>query len=149
MKSTGIEMASVRSGVIACSPAEARQLLGDPTLAHADAPALARRLREAGAGAVCIVAVAGPSGRPLHWLDSGHAKGWLMPAAGQTVDSRLRMAMDQGFVAADAAVLATMATSRTGPATGDAEFATDPALLPHLSWSEEPRCAEPRAAARR
>src|SRR5512140_446015 len=154
MKSTGIEMASVRSGVIACSPAEARQLLGDPTLAHADAPALARRLREAGAGAVCIVAVAGPGGRELHWLDSEHAKGWLMPAAGQTVDSRLfdrhlRTAMDQGFLAADAAVLATMATCRTGSAAGDAEFATDPALLPQLSWSEEPRFAVPRAAARR
>jgi hydroxymethylpyrimidine kinase/phosphomethylpyrimidine kinase/thiamine-phosphate diphosphorylase len=128
-------------------------VLGDPALAHADAPALARRLREAGAAGVCIVGVTGLHQRPLHWLDSEHAKGWLEPAAGPAASGErfaqaLRVALDQGFVPADAAVLATMATSRSDAAT-EGDFATDARLLPRLSWSEEPRFAEPEKSPRR
>jgi len=83
----------------------------------AEAPAVARRLREQGVGAVCIVdARAG-----LDWLDTPHARGWLAgPALSQEA---LRAALAAGFVAADAIVLAKM------PA---------PHALPLLSWGEEP-----------
>ncbi len=153
---------AARAKVIACSLPEARQLLGDPFARdNAFAPAVARRLREAGAGAVCIVDVAGPDGRPLHWLDSEHARGWLAPATGtvrRSGDSRLfakhlAAAMGRGFVAADAAVLATMATTSRRPATDpgaeEPEFVHDPALLPQLSWGEAAQFAETAAAAHR
>jgi hydroxymethylpyrimidine kinase/phosphomethylpyrimidine kinase/thiamine-phosphate diphosphorylase len=150
---------AVRAKVIACSMPEARQLLGDPLARdNAFAPVVARRLREAGAGAVCIVAVAGPDGRALHWLDSAHARGWLAPATGsvrRSGDSRLfakhlAAAMSRSFVAADAAVLATMATTWRPPATDpgaeEPEFVHDPALLPQLSWGEAAQFTQTPAA---
>ena len=150
---------AARAKVVAWSLHEAQQSLGDPlTQDSAAAPAVARRLREAGAGAVCIVDVAGPGGRPLHWLDSEHAQGWLAPATGtvrRSGDSRLfarqmAAAMGRGFVAADAAVLATMATTaRAGLGADESGFVNDPALLPQLSWGEAARFAETSAAAAR
>jgi hydroxymethylpyrimidine kinase/phosphomethylpyrimidine kinase/thiamine-phosphate diphosphorylase len=153
---------AARAKVVACSLGEAQQSLGDPlTQDSAAAPAVARRLRETGAGAVCIVDVAGPGGRPLHWLDSEHAQGWLAPATGtvrRSGDSRLfarqmAAAMGRGFVAADAAVLATMATT-SRPAARDhsaeePEFVHDPALLPQLSWGEAAHFADKPAGVRR
>ena len=136
--------AAAHAPVAVCTLDEARQLLrgaGAET-----APAAARRLREAGSPAACIVNVNGPDGRLLHWLDSEHAQGWLAPAAGSgRPDSRafagqLDAAGGKGFVAADAAVLATMATTApAGPGAAASAFVNDPAVLPQLSWSEVPR----------
>jgi hydroxymethylpyrimidine kinase/phosphomethylpyrimidine kinase/thiamine-phosphate diphosphorylase len=113
-------------------------------------PALARALREAGAGAVCIARVPQPDGRALDWLDTEHARGWLAPAAetfgdGELFAGHLTEAISRGFVAADAAVLARMATTRRAATEGD--FVNDPAVLPQLSWGEEPRFAKARAGA--
>jgi thiamine-phosphate diphosphorylase len=113
------------------------------------APAAARELRKAGAGAVCIVDVAGDGGRSLVWLDSDHACGWLAPPRATVCDSanvalfagHLSAAIAKGFVAADAAVLATMAcTHRPGSKAAEdtgIDFVNDPALLPQLSWGEQ------------
>jgi len=149
------------AAVVTCSLREARQWFGDqPSSGAASMQALAQRLRDAGAGAVCIVGVAGPDGRALDWLDSEHARGWLAPA-GVTVGkserfaSHLATAIGKGFVVADAAVLATMATTRRTDATASgadqaasaADFVHDPAVLPQLSWGEEPRFVDTAPAA--
>ena len=144
--------------VVTCSLHEAWRWAGDPPGQDAGSiPALARRLREAGAGAVCIVGVARPEGRSLDWLDTEHARGWLAPA-GETVRddgdassyaNQLSAAIGRGFVVADAAVLARMATTRR--AADAVEFVNDPTVLPRLSWGEEP-CFAPTsttASARR
>ena len=71
------------------------------------------------------------------WLDTQHARGWLTPAAGasgigsKTPFSRhYAAAAAQGFVAADAAVLAMMQ-------------ACHPDKLPSLSWGDQPAAAVP------
>ena len=138
--------------VVSCSLADARQWLGDDS-ASADTvslPALAQRLRQAGAASVCIVGAAGPDGRALDWLDSEHARGWLAPAGetagnGELFAGQLAAAMDKGFVAADAAVLARMATTRRPAASSTTDFIHDPAVLPQLSWGEAPRFADSAA----
>ena len=136
--------------VITCSLHEARQRCGvAPSSDAASFPGLARRLRDAGARAVCIVGAAGPDGRALDWLETEHARGWLAPAAatvgsGEAFASHLAAALARGFVAADAAVLARMAT--TARAADEAEFVNDPAVLPQLSWGEGPRFASAGAA---
>lgn len=82
-----------------------------------DAPAVARRLREQGTPALCILnAAAGPD-----WIETPHARGWL--AGEPLAEARLRDALAQGFVAADALVLAKMRS---------------PHALPLLSWGEQP-----------
>lgn len=147
--------------VVTCLLREARQWFGDrPSIeAAASVPALAQRLREAGAGAVCVAGVAHPGGRALDWIDTGHARGWLMPAGetignGELFAGQLAAAIARGFVAADAAVLARMATTRpTDSIAGGADssakaadFVSDPRLLPQLSWGEELRFAHAAAA---
>ena len=138
-------MTSKIARVVAWSLAEAHQWLGDrrPVDAAA-APGIATRLRDAGAQAVCIVDAASAAGRSLTWLDTEHARGWLGSARdAQVIDSsgperfasHLGAAMNKGFVAADAAVLAAMATA-------DGWRVNDPALLPQLSWSEQARFAD-------
>ena len=161
--------------VIACTLPEAQRWLGEKATDDiASAPASARRLREAGARAVCIVGIDGDGGRSLDWLDSEHAQGWLASARlGNAVESEdvqdrqastrvgnrhdanprlfatcLAAALARGFVVADAAVLAKMATTTrsfpTGGAAGKSQslFVHDPALLPQLSWGEQTRFAE-------
>ena len=148
--------------VIACSLAEAHQRLGEKSLGRpASAPALARRLRDAGASAVCIVVDAARlNGRLLLWIDTAHAQGWLASSpvaalprshASDLFARHLAAGMEKGFVVADAAVLATMATTRDLRSAGRADhapdanaadaantdFAFDPTLLPQLSWGEE------------
>jgi len=83
------------------------------------APALAQCLRERGAFAVLIVGAR----EGLDWLDTPEARGWLAgPAlAAPAVAAAMRHAISQGFVAADAAIVAKMPT---------------PFSLPLLSWDE-------------
>ncbi len=132
-------------------------------------PALARRLRALGAEAVCITGgdSADLDGRVLDWLDSPHATGWLAApriatvhhhGTGCTYATGMAAAMALGFVAAEAAVLAKMATAHAlrhghaagggaGPVKARPGFATDPTLLPLLSWGERPLFAAPPAEA--
>jgi hydroxymethylpyrimidine kinase/phosphomethylpyrimidine kinase/thiamine-phosphate diphosphorylase len=88
-------------------------------------------------------------GRPLDWIDTVHARGWLRPANEIVGDARdferaRQAAIAQGFVAADAAIIARMATTRRS--SDDADFMTDPAVLPLMSWGEAPTFGEPAAA---
>ena len=72
-----------------------------------------------------------PHGGLRCWHDTGHARGWLTPAADapgvgtdELFSSHFAGAMAKGFVAADAAVIAMMKTC-------------DPDTLPLLSWGEQ------------
>ena len=120
--------------------AEGRQLLGDAA-SDDGAAALARRLREAGGGEVCITGIASSDARALCWLETNHARGWLASATQAVADwpafsAHLADASARGFVAADAALLAMMQTHH-------------PEALPLLSWDEEPVAAVPPATAMR
>lgn len=71
---------------------------------HTPVPMLARVLRARGAGAVVI------SGDSHDWLDTPHAQGWLARPRSGPADhaARFHAALAQGWVAADAAVLARL-----------------------------------------
>jgi hydroxymethylpyrimidine kinase / phosphomethylpyrimidine kinase / thiamine-phosphate diphosphorylase len=101
--------------LVVCTTDEARARAG----ADADGPVLAQRLRAKGARAVCIV----NARDGLDWVDTEHARGWLGGPAQQAGELRANMlkALAQGFVAADAAIVAKM------PA---------PFELPLFSWGE-------------
>lgn len=88
---------------------------------HTPVPMLARVLRARGAGAVVI------TGDSHDWLDTPHARGWLgRPRSGPADHAaRFNAALAQGWVAADAAVLARL-PEHAGPAD-----------LPVLSCSEQ------------
>lgn len=110
--------------LVICSLAEARRR----ATSDGDAPTVARLLRERGAAAVCIVAAEAE----MDWIATPHASGWLRGPA-QEVDAfaaAMRRALAQGFVSADAAVIAKMVSSHA---------------LPLLSWGEQPP-AEPAFA---
>ncbi len=110
---------------------EAAARLGLPPGTHA-APELAQRLRERGKHAVVI------TGDPHDWLDTPHARGWLTrPHEGPSDHgARFEVALAQGWVAADAAVLARL------PDYADA------ADLPVLSADKTPTTwTPPRATA--
>lgn len=160
--------AAAWGNVMVGSLRQAQQALGEPPTGDAaGAPGVARRLREMGAGVVCIVGELGPDGRSIDWLDSEHARGWLASAPGTVRQSgnshsfagHLAAAIARGFVAADAAVLAKMATTRRSDAGEDphagigqgAHYVHDSALLPRLSWGEDEPCFgdTPPAAPRR
>lgn len=92
-------------------------------------PALARALRERGAPAVVI------TGERDDWLDTPHASGWLSRPASGPPDHAMRFqaALQRGWVAADAAVLARLPDGATA------------ADLPVLSVGETPlRWVPPR-----
>ena len=98
--------------------------------APAAAQAFATGLRAQGAPAVLVLRVDTGATGLLHWLDTPHARGWLRPAGGdaealrldaQATAAGLAVAVDSGFVAADAAILACLHTE-----------------LPQLSWGETP-----------
>jgi hydroxymethylpyrimidine kinase/phosphomethylpyrimidine kinase/thiamine-phosphate diphosphorylase len=114
--------------ILVCSLDEARGRAGlDGT-----APALAARLRTQGAAAACIW----HAREQLHWLDTPHAQGWL-GAGGKDrpgFTAALRDALAQGFVAADAAVVAAM---------------DQPHALPLLSWGDALPSAPPASVANR
>jgi hydroxymethylpyrimidine kinase/phosphomethylpyrimidine kinase/thiamine-phosphate diphosphorylase len=136
------------SDILIGSLAEAQRRLGEPTSGDpAAGPAVARRLRLAGARSVCLTEVDPVHGRARIWIDTEHATGWLTsPAAAAPLQDAWRMRFDQqllsatarGFVAADAAVLALMASTRAELEPG---FINDPALLPIFSWGETPESA--------
>jgi thiamine-phosphate diphosphorylase len=109
------------AGVVICSLAEARARTGLPGGAG---PELGARLRASGATAVCIVdAMEG-----LDWLDAEHARGWLEGPAKAPPELAVAAgaALAQGFVPADALVIARMRA---------------PHALPLLSWGEQPPLA--------
>ena len=137
---------------------EAERLLGLAPGADG-APALARGLRALGAASVAVTGgdEPGRDGLALDWIATPHAEGWLAAprvatphhhGTGCTFASSAAAALALGFVAADALVLAKMATLhalRRGHAAGAgagpvkaAPFAADPTLLPQLSWGEAP-----------
>jgi hydroxymethylpyrimidine kinase / phosphomethylpyrimidine kinase / thiamine-phosphate diphosphorylase len=150
-----------RATLITPNRREALALLGQ---SHASAcvPAQARALRALGVQAVCITG--GDSVEPfpnlqnlsLDWLDTEHARGWLANhrvttphhhGTGCTFATSAAAAMARGFVAADAVVLAKMASTHalrrayaagqgSGPVQAAAGFTTDPCLLPLMSWGE-------------
>jgi hydroxymethylpyrimidine kinase/phosphomethylpyrimidine kinase/thiamine-phosphate diphosphorylase len=117
---------------------------------------------------VCITGGEDPDlhGRVLDWLASPEADGWIAAprvatphthGTGCTFASAAAAALALGFVPADAAVLAKMATTHAlrhghaagagaGPVHACVGFATDPTLLPLMSWGEEPCFAPPRPA---
>jgi hydroxymethylpyrimidine kinase / phosphomethylpyrimidine kinase / thiamine-phosphate diphosphorylase len=106
------------SGMLICSLAQARTRTG---LATGTGPELGASLRRGGAGAVCIV----DAQDGLDWIDTEHARGWLAGAAKppQEFEAAARQALAQGFVPADAMIIANM------PA---------PHALPLLSWGDRP-----------
>jgi hydroxymethylpyrimidine kinase / phosphomethylpyrimidine kinase / thiamine-phosphate diphosphorylase len=109
------------SSMVICSLAEARERTGLPAGA---APELGRRLRQNGAAAVCIV----EAQHGLDWMDTEHARGWLAGSAQSPQDlaAAAERALAQGFVPADALVIAKMQS---------------PHALPLLSWGEQPPAA--------
>lgn len=147
--------------------------LGDSDDAgRSDVPALARRLRAAGAAAVCITGgdstdhVQSAEREALDWIDTEHATGWLASprvdtkhnhGTGCTFASSVAAALALGYVAADALVLAKMATTQAlrgghaagagaGPVIARPNFHADPALLPRMSWGEAACFAAPRGS---
>ena len=121
-------------------------------------PTLSAALRATGAQAVALTGgdSADAPGWSLDWIDTPHANGWLaLPrvdapynhGTGCTFATSAACALARGFVLADALVLAKMATTHAlrhgyaagqgaGPVAARAGFATEPALIPFMSWSE-------------
>lgn len=153
------ELLLPRATVITPNQAEAVALLGPD--APGDIPTQARALRALGCRAVVITggdaALQQAHGRlSLDWLDTPLARGWLgLPrertphnhGTGCTFASALAAALALGWVEADAAVLAKMATTHAlrharavgrgvGPVIARPGFAIEPSLLPQLSLDE-------------
>ena len=141
-----------RATVIAPNQREAAALLGDA--APGDVPAQAAALQALGAQTVVITGGdAADPGLALDWLLAPQASGWLsLPrvvtadhhGTGCTFASAVAAALALGFVSADAAVLAKMATTHAlrharaagqgaGPVIAQPGFGADPSLLPCLS----------------
>lgn len=143
-----------RATLVTPNRREAAALLGLPALtAKADVEQAARALREAGSEAVAITG--GDDGGPHSddYLDAPYAEGWLrLPrvetphhhGTGCTFAASAAAAMACGFVAAEAVVLAKMATaealrqshaagSGAGPVKASPAFALQAANLPLLS----------------
>ena len=109
-----------RDRIVICTLEQAQAQAG----LDAAAPALAQALRAQGAEAVCIVGAEDG----MDWLATQHACGWLQGPAQSAEDfaAAMHAALDKGFVAADAAVIAKMRS---------------PHALPLLSWGERPPAA--------
>lgn len=119
-----------RATAITPNRREAALLLGVEPSGTDDIPALARALQQRGARSACITGGDADGALALDWLQSPHAGGWLtLPriatahnhGTGCTFASALAASLALGFVEADAAVLAKMATAqalRAGRAAG-------------------------------
>ena len=162
------ELLLPRASVVTPNRREAAWLLGAAEAGSKEpVPQQARALRAAGAAAVCITGgdSADLHGQVLDWLDSPHAAGWLaserihtphVHGTGCTFATAAACALALGFVAADALVLAKMATAQAlrfgaaagqgaGPVRAQPGFAGEPSLLPRLSWGEQPVFATAKA----
>jgi len=146
-----------RATLVTPNEREARRLVGEGADTQ-NAPQLAEALRALGAAAVAITG--GDSAHApscsLDWIATEHASGWLaLPRVGTphthgtgcTYASSAASALALGFVAADALVLAKMATTHAiahgyaagqgaGPVAARAGFGTQPEHLPVLSWDD-------------
>ena len=141
-----------RASVVTPNQGEAVLLLGP--YGGSDVPSLGRAFRALGVPAVVVTGGdAATPGLSSDWLDTPHAQGWLsLPrvdtphhhGTGCSFASALAAALALGWVAADAAVLAKMATTHAlrharavgrgaGPVVVREGFGTDPTLLPQLS----------------
>jgi len=152
------ELLLPRATLVTPNRREAARLAGGGA-AGGDVPALAAALRGTGAQAIAVTggddAAAAP-GRSLDWIATPQAGGWLaLPrvatphthGTGCTFATSAACALALGFVPADALVLAKMATTHAlahgyaagqgaGPVAARPGFATEPALLPAMSWDE-------------
>lgn len=156
-----------RASVITPNQSEAVLLLGPH--GGSDVPALGRAFRALGVPAVVVTGGdAATPGLSCDWLDAPHAQGWLtLPrvdtphhhGTGCTFATALAAALALGWVAADAAVLAKMATTHAlrharavgrgaGPVAAREGFGTDPTLLPRLSLDALAPSAWPATRAR-
>lgn len=126
-------------------PRESRFLLaaapGGMVLEAVPEWAAAERAQTAGsAGAViCVTNLPSANGTQLHWLEGSHARGWVQTSPMRqtaiepnVLTAHTREALDQGFVGADAVLLAFLRL------TGE---------LPRLSWDSAPVFAPARAQA--
>jgi hydroxymethylpyrimidine kinase/phosphomethylpyrimidine kinase/thiamine-phosphate diphosphorylase len=151
-----------RATVVTPNRSEAAWLLqADEPPEPASLPRQAGALRQAGAAAVCITGgddAAADGDQALDWMATPHASGWLAldridtrhtHGTGCTFATAVAGGLALGFVAADALVLAKMATAHAlrfgaaagrgaGPVLARPGFAADPSLLPRLSWGEAP-----------
>ncbi|MBV8208660.1 MAG: bifunctional hydroxymethylpyrimidine kinase/phosphomethylpyrimidine kinase [Burkholderiaceae bacterium] len=150
------ELLLPRADLVTPNRREAEALAGTALAA----PALAAELRSLGAGAVCVTGGddAGEGALALDWVDTDHARGWLaLPridtahthGTGCTFATSAAAALALDFAAADALVLAKMATAGAlqrgyragqgaGPVRASTGFAGDPRLLPSMSFDAVP-----------
>ncbi|MFV0681344.1 bifunctional hydroxymethylpyrimidine kinase/phosphomethylpyrimidine kinase [Ottowia sp.] len=150
-----------RATLVTPNQTEARRLVGEGEGEDAlTVPDLAERLQGLGAQAVALTGGdddADTPGWALDWITTPQASGWLaLPrvatrhthGTGCTFASSAAAALAQGFVTADALVLAKMATTQAlrlgyaagqgaGPVAAQAGFAADATLLPLMSWGDE------------
>ncbi len=147
-----------RATVVTPNQSEALMLLGHAR--SSSVPELAATLRRL-TGVPSVVITGGDAQSPelsMDWIDTPHASGWLsLPrvstphnhGTGCTFASAVAAGLALGFVAADAVVLAKMATthalrharavgSGAGPVIASAGFGNDPSLLPQLSLDHIP-----------
>ncbi|QCB44619.1 bifunctional hydroxymethylpyrimidine kinase/phosphomethylpyrimidine kinase [Hydrogenophaga sp. PAMC20947] len=144
-----------RASVITPNQHEAQALLGDAEVG--DMPAMARALLALGTEAVCITGGDASETLSHDWLHTPHAQGWLsLPrvdtphhhGTGCTFATSLASALARGFVSADAAVFAKMATTHAlrqaraigkgaGPVIATSGFEHQADLLPHLSLDHQ------------
>ncbi|WP_298437772.1 bifunctional hydroxymethylpyrimidine kinase/phosphomethylpyrimidine kinase [Ottowia sp.] len=152
------ELLLPRATLVTPNRHEAGRLAGGGA-AEGDVPALAAALRGTGAQAVAVTGgddSAAAPGWSLDWIATPQASGWLaLPrvatphthGTGCTFATSAACALALGFVPADALVLAKMATTHAlahgytagqgaGPVAARPGFATEPALLPAMSWDE-------------
>ncbi|WP_157269332.1 bifunctional hydroxymethylpyrimidine kinase/phosphomethylpyrimidine kinase [Azohydromonas aeria] len=154
------ELLLPRATAVTPNRREATALLGEGDAGQAAAaPALAAALRSRlGAGSVCVTGgdSAQDGALALDWIDTPQARGWLaLPrqdtphthGTGCSFATAVACALALGFVPADAAVLAKMATAQAlrhghaagqgaGPVGTAAGFGLERALLPRMSWAE-------------
>lgn len=156
-----------RATLITPNQHEAWQLLQSSaqtsSLKRADIPAQARALLSLGCEAICITGGDTPAintrdaNWALDWMHTPQAQGWMAAprvatphthGTGCTFATAAAAAMARGFVTADALILAKMATLQAlrqaqaagagaGAVRAQADFITNPSLMPRLSWDED------------
>ena len=158
-----------RATLVTPNRREAARLLDAAEAPVGGVPAQARLLQARGAEAVCITGgdALDAGGRALDWIATPEADGWLAAprqavahrhGTGCTFATTAAAALASGFVAADALVLAKLATGHAlrhgrpagagaGPVRAAPGFAVEPTLMPLLSWGERPDFADAPPAA--